>query len=275
MPPPVPAVPELERFPSVPEENDAEEIDESPDDQPQEPLEFGSEENLRGSFDQNQNPFTFQDQQRPSFNFPQSPRALNPNQSGARGQSGGLGGANNFLFNRGRNPQIGNSGFNLPQSGRNINSFNQPQNPGFGGGFGGFGGQGGQGGRGKELVASFQGQPTQPGGGFRQQSQGFPRNQQSFNNPQIKQGFNSFSQPGFRGSFNPTQSNFGNNGFGRSFGKLPQAQTPRGFGSEVGGQVNLQGNPNLEVETFQPGNVSVFSFYLTISLITAGSFTET
>ena len=132
--------------------------------------------------------------------------------------------------------------------------FRQPQNTGLGGGLAGQG----QGGRGKELVASFQGQ----GGGFRQQSQGFPRKQQSFNNPQINQGFNSFNQPGFRGSFSPTQSNFGNNGFGRSFGNLPQAQTPGGFGSEVGGRV--KGNPNLEVETFQPGNVSGFSSYLAI-----------
>ena len=296
LPPPVPAVPE-ERFPSVPEENDAEEIDESPD-KPQEPLELrSSAENIRGSL--NLNSFGFQDQQRPSFNFPQSPRALNPN------QAGGLGGANNFLLNRGRTPQNGNSGFNLPQSGRNVNSFNQPQNTGFGGGLAGFGGQG-QGGRGQELVASFQGQgqgqgggfrqPQNPGfggglpgqsqggrgkelvasfqgqgGGFRQQSQGFPRKQQSFNNPQINQGFNSFNQPGFRGSFKPTQTNFGNSGFGRSFGSLPQAQTPRGFGSEVG--VQVKGNPNLEVETFQPGNVSGFSSYLAISLIT-GSFTE-
>ena len=285
LPPPVPAVPE-ERFPSVPEESDAEEIDKSAD-QPQEPLELGnSEENIRESL--NQNSFTFQDQQRPSFNFPQSPRALNPN------QGGGLGGANNFLLTRGQTPQIGNSGFNLPQSGRNVNSFNQPQTPGFGRGLAGFGGQG-QGGRGKELVASFQGQGQNQGGGFRQpqnpgfgggglagqgqggrgqelvnsfqgqggafrQSQGFPRNQQSFNNPQINQGFNSFSQPGFRGSFNPSQSSLGNNGFGRSFGSLPQAQTPGGFGSEVGGQV--KGNPNLEVETFQPGNVSDFSHHI-------------
>lgn len=314
LPPPVPAVPE-EQFPSVPEESDAEEIDESPD-KPQEPLEFSSSaENIRGSL--NLNSFGFQDQQRPDFNFPQSPRALNPN------QFGGLGGANNFLLNRGRSPQNGNSGFNLPQGGRNFNSFNQPQNPGFGGGLAGFGGQGqggrgqelvasfqgqgqgggfqqpqntgfgrglagqsqggsfrqpqntgfggglagqGQGGRGKELVASFQGQ----GGGFRQQqSQGFPRKQQSFNNPQTNQGFNSFNQPGFRGSFNPTQSNFGNSGFGRSFGSLPQAQTPGRFGSEVGGRV--KGNPNLEVETFQPGNVSGFSSHLAIFFIT-GTF---
>merc|ERR550532_3775131 len=164
LPPPVPAVPE-EQFPSVPEESDAEEIDESPD-KPQEPLEFSSSaENIRGSL--NLNSFGFQDQQRPDFNFPQSPRALNPN------QFGGLGGANNFLLNRGRSPQNGNSGFNLPQGGRNFNSFNQPQNPGFGGGLAGFGGQG-QGGRGRELVASFQGQGQ--GGGFQQpQNTGFGR----------------------------------------------------------------------------------------------------
>ena len=254
LPPPVPAVPDQERFPSVPEkEEDAEEIDESPE-KPQEPLELSSEEN-RGGFNQNLNSFSFQDQ-RSNFNFPQSPRALNPN------QFGGLGGANNFLLNRGRTPQTGNSGFNLPQGGRNVNSFNQPQNTGFGGGLAGQG----QGGRGKELVASFQGQ----GGGFRQQqTQGFPRKQQSFNNPQTNQGFNSFNQPGFRGSFNPTQSNFGNSGFGRSFGSLPQAQTPGRFGSEVGGRV--KGNPNLEVETFQPGNVSGFSSHLAIFFIT-GTF---
>ena len=283
LPPPVPAVPDQERFPSVPEkEEDAEEIDESPE-KPQEPLELSSEEN-RGGFNQNLNSFSFQDQ-RSNFNFPQSPRALNPN------QFGGLGGGNNFLLHRGRTPQFGGGGnFNRPQSGRNFNSFNQQQNPGFGGGFSGSGGQGQ--GRGQELVNSFRSgntfnQPQNSGGfggsggqgqgrgqelanSFRQ-SQGFPRNQQSFNNPQTNQGFNSFNQPGFRGSFSPTQSNFGNNGFGRSFGNngnngfgrsfgRAQAQSPGGFGSEIGGQVNQQqGNPNLEVETFQAGNVSNFS----------------
>ena len=320
LPPPVPAVPDQERFPSVPEkEEDAEEIDESPE-KPQEPLELSSEEN-RGGFNQNLNSFSFQDQ-RSNFNFPQSPRALNPN------QFGGLGGGNNFLLHRGRTPQFGGGGnFNRPQSGRNFNSFNQQQNPGFGGGFsgsggqgqgrgqelvnsfrsgntfnqpqnsgfnGGFAGSGGQNqGRGQELINSFLNgntfnQPQNSGGfggsggqgqgrgqelanSFRQ-SQGFPRNQQSFNNPQTNQGFNSFNQPGFRGSFSPTQSNFGNNGFGRSFGNngnngfgrsfgRAQAQSPGGFGSEIGGQVNQQqGNPNLEVETFQAGNVSNFSF---------------
>ena len=233
LPPPVPAVPE-ERFPSVPEQSDddAEEVPDEVIEKPQEPLEINSEEN-GGSL--NQNSFTFQDQ-RPNFNFPQSPRALNPTQFGGLGA-----GANNFLFNRG----AGSGGFNLPQSGRNSNPFNQlPGNPSFGRGLTGL---------------SSQGQ------GF----QGFPRNQQSFNNPQNSGGFNSFSQPGFQGSLNPTQSNFGNNGFGLSFGtaQLFGRQKPQatgGFGSEVGGQLQPQGNPNLEVETFKPGSVSAF---LLISLL--------
>ena len=227
LPPPVPAVPE-EQFPSVPEQSDddAEQVPDEVVEKPQEPLEINSEEN-GGSL--NQNSFTFQDQ-RPNFNFPQSPRALNPTQFGGLGA-----GANNFLFN----PGAGNGGFNLPQSGRNSNPFNQlPGNPSFGRGLNGL---------------SSQGQ------GF----QGFPRNQQSFNNPQNNGGFNPFSQPGFQGSLNPTQSNFGNNGFGRSFGtaQLFGRQKPQasgGFGLEVGGQLQPQGNPNLEVETFRPGSVSVF-----------------